>query len=556
MFWKRRKGKDRISDEGERPGLGQAFEPYLSYLPEPSDATVSLLRQVVERQARIEQFEIELSSLESPSARLAVEMYQIERFGRAQLSVRIGQVQQPDPRLPQGPVDFVLWRYEGTSPQPAVGPPADRIAQAIATLAAEPFHAERWWELAGQVAAKLGARDVKDLLGTMVHPPSRHEGFPVWVWVQRVQVAAAFVIAQLGEGWDGSPRQRVLFSLARGPMDWTVEAAILALAQISRREPVAVRDIAALYLEMLESLPSPGGVPYLHALLVCAARLPAPDRALHDRVEQIAETLPPSEADAVAAQVASLVEAGHALAERGNQEGAIAYFDEAIHLDPDHAEAYNGRGNAYSELGEFDKAIADYSQALRLDPRNAGTYRNRGIARGRSRDAQGALADFNQAIRLDPKLSDAYSDRGTEYQKMGEYKKAIDDYTTAIQLDPQSALAYSNRAAARCQVGDYEGAIADCDAAIRFDPDRAAAYNNRAYAHLKRGEYELAEIYAQMAIQLRPHGYFYNNRGQARGALGDHAGAVADLREALRLEPQHPEAADIRAKIAEWSRKT
>jgi tetratricopeptide (TPR) repeat protein len=395
---------------------------------------------------------------------------------------------------------------------------------------------------------------VKDLLGTMVHPPARPDTLPIWVWVQRAQVAAAFVIAHLGEGWDGSPRQRVLCSLARGPMDWSVEAAIVALAQVAQREPAAVRDIAALYLELLESLPTPGGIPYLHALLACAARLPAPDGVLRDKVAQIQETIP-SEADAAAALVAWHMEAGRSLAAEGDQEGAIACFGEVLHLDPDHAAAYNSRGNAHNQLGAFDKAIADYNQALRLDPENAGTYRNRGIARGRSGDAQGALADFSQAIRLDPQLADAYSDRGTEYQKMGDYQKAIADYTRAIQLDPQSALAHSNRAAARCEVGDYDGAIADCDVAIRLRPGYATAYNNRAYAHLKRGEYELAKADADVAIQLRPHGYFYNNRGQARGALGDYAGAVADLREALRLEPRHPEAAEIRAKIAEWSSK-
>lgn len=553
MFWRRKRGERQARPDGKRHG--GLSEAYLSYLPEPSDATVNLLRQVIERQAPIDRFEIELSSLESPSARLAVERYQIENFGRADLSVRIQQVQQPDPRLPTGPVDFVLWRYEGTDPRPAIGPPADDVARAVAELAAQPFHADRWWDQASELADTLDTGDLKDLLGTMVHPPPRPEAFPIWVWLQRVQVAAAFAIAHFGPGWEGSPRQQVLFTVARGPLDWTVEAAIVALAQIARREPDTVRDIAALYLELLESLPSPGGIPYLQALLICAQRLPTPDRVLQDRVEQIQETVP-SEVDAVDAVVAWRMETGHSLAASGDHEGALACFDEVLRLDPDHAVALNARGNAHNQLGHFEEAIADYSQAIRLDPADAGLHRNRGVARGRSGDAQGALADFNQAIHLDPKLSEAYSDRGTEYGKVGDYQKAIDDYTAAIQLDPQSPLAYSNRAAARCEVGDYEGAIADCDAAIRLDPDRAAAYNNRAYAHLKRGEYESAELNAQRAVELRPHGYFYNNRGQARGALGDYSGAVADLREALRLEPGHPEAADIRAKIAEWSRKT
>jgi hypothetical protein len=50
-----------------------------------------------------------------------------------------------------------------------------------------------------------------------------------WTWIWSVQVAAAFVIAQLEADWEGSFRKEALFSLVNGPMDWTVNAAIIAL---------------------------------------------------------------------------------------------------------------------------------------------------------------------------------------------------------------------------------------------------------------------------------------------------------------------------------------
>jgi tetratricopeptide (TPR) repeat protein len=120
------------------------LDPYVSYLPEPSDATINLLRQVVRQEAGIEHFTIELSALESPSARRAVELYQQEQYGRVDLVVRVGEVQQPDPRLPHGPVDFVLWQYTGTDPRPTIGPPASPVAQAVASLAVQPFGAQTW----------------------------------------------------------------------------------------------------------------------------------------------------------------------------------------------------------------------------------------------------------------------------------------------------------------------------------------------------------------------------------------------------------------------------
>src|SRR6516165_1397499 len=58
---------------------------------------------------------------------------------------------------------------------------------------------------------------------------------------------------------------------------------------------------------------------------------------------------------------------GLAYQEKGDNDRAIADYDQAIRLDPKYAFAYNGRGNAYKAKGDNDRAIADYDQAIRLD---------------------------------------------------------------------------------------------------------------------------------------------------------------------------------------------
>jgi tetratricopeptide (TPR) repeat protein len=47
---------------------------------------------------------------------------------------------------------------------------------------------------------------------------------------------------------------------------------------------------------------------------------------------------------------------------------AIAYYTEAIRLDPIYAIAYVSRGNAYDSKEDYDRAIADYEAALRINP--------------------------------------------------------------------------------------------------------------------------------------------------------------------------------------------
>ena len=47
-------------------------------------------------------------------------------------------------------------------------------------------------------------------------------------------------------------------------------------------------------------------------------------------------------------------------------EKAIAQYDQAIQLDPNHAQAYNNRSLAYQELGDKEKAATDSARAKEL----------------------------------------------------------------------------------------------------------------------------------------------------------------------------------------------
>lgn len=287
--WQERlEGYIRSSRDNERAQLLNAhLVPYISSLPEPSDALINLLRQVSEQQADLRTFTVSLSALESPSACLAIELYQLEHFGAADLNVDVAKIQRPDPRLPLGPVEYLLWRYNGNRPQPAVALPSSEVAGMMAAFAAVPYEIDAWSYLGQRSASSLGSASLPDLLGVMVHPPKRQDPFTIWEWVHRVQFAAAFTLAHLDEGWEGSLRRQALLSLARGPMDWTVEAAIVALWRVAVMEPASIADIEALYMQLLDKLPDAGAVPYIQALLLCSMYMPS--EKLRKRAERMAK---------------------------------------------------------------------------------------------------------------------------------------------------------------------------------------------------------------------------------------------------------------------------
>jgi serine/threonine protein kinase len=207
----------------------------------------------------------------------------------------------------------------------------------------------------------------------------------------------------------------------------------------------------------------------------------------------------------------------------GNQQGAIADYNEAIRLKPSFAFAYNNRGLAKYELGDKKGAIADYNKAIRLNFNYALAYRNRGNAKSDLGDKKGAIADYNEAIRINPDLASAYYDRGKQKYELGDKKGAIADYNEAIRINPNATSAYYNRGLMKDELGDKQGAIADYNEAIRINPNAAAAYYNRGLIKKSRAEKQEALADFRKAAELdqqQGNTEFYNNSRDRIRELG------------------------------------
>jgi tetratricopeptide (TPR) repeat protein len=139
---------------------------------------------------------------------------------------------------------------------------------------------------------------------------------------------------------------------------------------------------------------------------------------------------------------------------------------------------FNNRANGYLKKGDDDRAVADYDQALKLDPNYALAYNNRGNVYFRKKNYDRAIADYDQAIRIDPlpgvvaddrgrTSTNVYNNRGYAYFAKKDFARAIADYDRAVKVDPQDPLTYNNRALAHTETRDFDRALADFGEAIR-----------------------------------------------------------------------------------------
>ncbi len=185
-------------------------------------------------------------------------------------------------------------------------------------------------------------------------------------------------------------------------------------------------------------------------------------------------------------------------------EDAVAYFTEKLRANADDVYAHIMRAEARHAKGQRDGSIEDYSEAIRLRPKNAGLHGNRGLLYLETKDYDRAIGDFDEAIRLDPKSVSAFSNRAFAYTARGDYDRAIQDCDEAIHLDPHDAVVWNYRGAACFKKGDYNRAISDYREAIRLDPRSVRSYCNRGLAWLGRKEYERAIKDFDTATRLEP----------------------------------------------------
>jgi Flp pilus assembly protein TadD len=111
---------------------------------------------------------------------------------------------------------------------------------------------------------------------------------------------------------------------------------------------------------------------------------------------------------------------GYTLFRRGDVEGAIMHYQEALKIKPDLPQVHNNLGSILLLRGDIDGAISHYREALRIDPHQARVYNNLGAAFLRRGQILIAIGYFKQAIQEDPGYGDALVNLKKAKEKLGK----------------------------------------------------------------------------------------------------------------------------------------
>tara|TARA_B100001057_G_scaffold352675_1_gene354393 strand:- start:2707 stop:4203 length:1497 start_codon:yes stop_codon:yes gene_type:complete len=140
-------------------------------------------------------------------------------------------------------------------------------------------------------------------------------------------------------------------------------------------------------------------------------------------------------------------------------EGAVDSWKEALNINPNYIEAFNGIGNAYLKLKNINLAIENFEKAIRINPNFFEAYCNLGSSFLKLKKYQSAIINFEKAIKIKPNYSKAIYGKAYSLMQNKNFDEAIIFFNKFIKLNSPSAEAYNAVASCLMSLDKFEESL-------------------------------------------------------------------------------------------------
>lgn len=185
-------------------------------------------------------------------------------------------------------------------------------------------------------------------------------------------------------------------------------------------------------------------------------------------------------------------------------QDAAKDFTETIKLSPNHFAALLALPDAYALAGNNEMALASFNQVIQKQPNSPVVYNNRAMFYQQQGKLQEAINDFSRAIQIDPRYHHAITNRGFAYLEGGKPKTAESDLTQSLSIAPNQPFVLGMRGEARLLQGKIGQAIEDQKSALKLDPQNAALHSDLGFSYFFNQDYPAAIAEFNQAAQLNP----------------------------------------------------
>src|SRR5215472_10882636 len=187
---------------------------------------------------------------------------------------------------------------------------------------------------------------------------------------------------------------------------------------------------------------------------------------------------------------------------------SIEYYQQAIKLDPNYAQAFAGLARACHWLANVERPVELYEQSIEAARR---------------------------ALELDEGLAEAHAALGRVlYTYKLDWSGAEREYKRAIELNPSYGEAHHGYSFYLAEMGRLDEAVAEINRAVDLDPLAVEQRANAGLMYTIAGNYDRGIEYLLNALQVSPQSADYRvYLGTAYALKGSYAESIAEIRAAM-----------------------
>ncbi len=192
-------------------------------------------------------------------------------------------------------------------------------------------------------------------------------------------------------------------------------------------------------------------------------------------------------------------------------EEGLAYFEEALRLDPGFAQAHTGRAMTLAMLGFYSlrppkdfltEAEASAHRALELAPKLGEAHAVLGYLRHRIGKDIEARPAFERALELNPSFAYTYLWSASSLARLGRIEEALALFQQGLQIDPLDPTLHTYMGWQLTILGRWDEALTAFQRATEIDPGHSTALTLRGWLRALDGRFDLAVAHLHQAERV------------------------------------------------------
>ena len=199
----------------------------------------------------------------------------------------------------------------------------------------------------------------------------------------------------------------------------------------------------------------------------------------------------------------SLYSQGLGILSRDDYARAVTFFEKAVDIDPNYAEAWYQAGFCYGMLGRHNEALKASRQAARLRPNWTETFVNIGASSYALGQYKEAAEAYRTATKLDETNPESQYALGLSLGKLNRTDEEILAYKRAVAVKPDHAHSIEKLGLAYFKQKRYAEAIQSFEQLKTYKPD-AKTYNYLGESYLEIGKPEESLTAFNNAVSYNP----------------------------------------------------